>query len=36
MIELDEPFRVVGESFKASVEKLIPICGLIPRKKLNP
>ena len=33
MTELDEPFCGVDGAFKASVEKLIPIHGLLPLKK---
>ena len=36
MTELDEPFSGFDGAFKSSVEKLIPICDLIPLKKLNP
>ena len=36
MTEPDEPFIRVDGAFKSSVEKSIPIRGLLPRKKLNP
>ena len=33
MNELDEPFSGVDGAFKLSVDKLIPICYLLPKKK---
>ena len=35
MTELDEPFIIVGGSFKSYVEKSITIRDLLPYKKLN-
>ena len=32
MTELDEPFSGASWAVKSSVNKLIPICGLLPRK----
>ena len=34
--ELDKQFSGVDGAFKSSIEKLIPICGLPPRKELDP
>ena len=36
MTELYEPFSGVDGAFKSSVEKLLRIRGLLPRKKINP
>ena len=36
MTELDEPFRGVDGAFKSSVDKSIPIHGLLTRKTPEP